>query len=692
MSSFMLVEMREITSVSPSPDGALVVIEVSHSNPSTNEWELSWVILSRRGDEATISVPAGEVIFDPEAAGAPLNVQARWSPDGKWFFYPRRQGREVQLWETSRDGAVTRQVTNLPSDVIGVSAASDPNDLVLKLAPERETLRRAEQDENWDGILYDDHVLGGFPLTKTFPSIDRWRSIRSTDNGEWRPPGWNGTITAVFNMRRGELTTGGPKNPIPPTPSMDSCRANCTDSHAYRATVVALGDFSAARPHEYAGQYTVQLEPKTPRGKSSKAAMKCDIADCRANQITILGWSPDESEIYYLADPLLGRLGALLPGHTAIYGWNPKRNIVRKIHDSQDRLYNLASSWGPTLTDARVVKQEIVVVAAGVDEPPRLQAINLASGATRTLFDPNAELRRLTNGRAVWHTWPTSSGYPGRGVVVLPDEYRVGTRYPLIITSYSCGGGLLRGGGSDNAPEFVAARHGFVAICVDIPLWEIIAREPDTSRMYPIACSIVAELIADQDKAGIIDRSRVGLSGHSFGADFGSYCLGHSLGKDPSHGIAAAAFRSGSVLERAQWDLFDTAAWRRDPVNGIYARLHLPDPRHDPAGRWQDISVANKAAQINTPLLIQAGDTDYVKSLSLWSAMRDEGKAVEMHVFPEEPHRLIQPAHQLMNFERQIDWFRFWLKSEEDDVPSKRGQYGRWRGLREASRAAVQSR
>jgi hypothetical protein len=250
---------------------------------------------------------------------------------------------------------------------------------------------------------------------------------------------------------------------------------------------------------------------------------------------------------------------------------------------------------------------------------------------------------------------------------------------------------LLRGGGSDNAPEFVAARHGFVAICVDIPLWEIIAREPNTSRMYAIACSIVAELIADQDKAGIIDRSKVGLSGHSFGADFGSYCLGHSLGKDPSHGIAAAAFRSGSVLERAQWDLFDTAAWRRDPVNGIYARLHLPDPRHDPAGRWQDISVANKAAQINTPLLIQAGDTEYLRSLSLWSALRDEGKAVEMHVFPEEPHRLIQPAHQLMNFERQIDWFRFWLKSEEDEAPSKRSQYERWRGLQVASRAAAQS-
>ena len=155
--------------------------------------------------------------------------------------------------------------------------------------------------------------------------------------------------------------------------------------------------------------------------------------------------------------------------------------------------------------------------------------------------------------------------------MVLPDNYEPGHKYPLIITSYTCGHGFLNGGGSDNAPEFVAAHQGFLVICADVPIFEIMARESDLSRIYPIACDIVSALIADQDKAGSIDSARVGLSGHSYGSDFGSYCLAHSLGENPARGIAAAAFRSGSVLERESWDLFETAAWRRDSQNGIYA-------------------------------------------------------------------------------------------------------------------------
>ena len=40
-------------------------------------------------------------------------------------------------------------------------------------------------------------------------------------------------------------------------------------------------------------------------------------------------------------------------------------------------------------------------------------------------------------------------------------------------------------------------------------------------------------------------------------------------------------------------------------------------------------------------------------------------------------------AHQLLNFERQMDWFRFWLRGEEDPTASKQAQYRRWRQLRE---------
>jgi dipeptidyl aminopeptidase/acylaminoacyl peptidase len=651
ISSKMLVEMREITSVSsPSPDGGRVVIGVSRSNVETNAREVSWVIVPLKGASTPVNLGGGQEISDPAAPGGLLNVSAQWSSDGQWFFYLRREGEEVQLWQTDWKGANTRQVTHSNADVIGLAASTDPNELLLQLAPDRDVLSKAEEEEDHAGILYDDHVMPGYPLSKTLPVIDRWRNVRRTDDGKYVPPGW-GTRSAVFNIRTRELKVNsesevGAAANAAAAGKPGECSANCIENRRWRATAVKSQDIQSADPDEPLGQYTVQIELKPISGKNRGKVKKCTVAECLANRITIFGWSPDEREIYYVADSLQGMVGARLPGQAAIYAWNPDRNAVRLVRECGGRIYTLDAPLGLELSGVRVAGGEIVVAAAGADEPPRLEAINLSTGASRILLDPNAELRALTRGRAAWHTWGGADGYPGRGIVILPDNFKPEVKYPLLITTYLCGHGFLHGGGSDNAPEFVAAHAGFVAICVDIPAHEILAREPDASRLYTVPCHIVAALIADLKKNGSVDTSRVGLSGHSLGANFGTYCLGHSMGQDPAHGIAAAAFRHGSVLERAQWDLFNTAAYRRDPVNGIFARLHMPDPRHDPTGRWNEMSSANKAATINTPILIQDDDTEYWNALPLWSALREAGKAVEMYVFPDEVHQLIQPAHR----------------------------------------------
>jgi dipeptidyl aminopeptidase/acylaminoacyl peptidase len=664
----MIVEMREITSVSMSPNGQLAVVGICHSNPSTNKRELSWVIVPLREGSARKTVPGGEEIYDPRAPGALLTRQALWSRDGQWFFYLRRDGEEVQLWETRSDGRMTRQVTHSTSDLIDLKRSSDPDEFIVQLAPGRDALRKAEEDEYRGGILYDDHIIGGFPLTRTLPVIDRLRSVRMADNGEVVPVGWSGQISAVFYVPLRRLKTAA--GIIPKT-------FTASESDSSRVTVVALSPIPKDA-HEYGEKYTLQLEPKT----GGHLEQRCEIAECMASRITVIGWSPDGTEIYYLADSLSEAPGSRFPGEAAIYAWNPAGNVVRLIHDSGGeglwgRLYNLDGPAGLSFEPSPMAGREIVVAFAGADQPPRLETINLDTGISRILFDPNAELRSLTRGHAIWHTWETSTEYSGRGIMVLPDDYRRGEKYPAVINTYTCGGGFLHGGSGDGAPEFVLAHQGFIAVCVDVRVREIIAREPDLSRMYPIFCDIVSGLIADLTKDGKVDPRRVGLTGQSLGANAGAYCISHS------NAIAAAAFRHGSYPERARWDLFDTGARARDPVNSVYARLHLPDPRNDPTGRWDELSVSHRAREINTPTLIQADDTEYLGALPLWSAMHQESKAIEMHVFPEDEHLLIQPIHMLVNAERQLDWFKYWLKHEEDMAPSKRGQYDRWNRLRD---------
>lgn len=668
ISETMIVEMREITSVSVSPDGRLAVVGICHPNPRVDKRDLSWLIVPLHDGGALKSVPAGEEIYNPDASGTLLSRQALWSRDGKWFFYLRRDGEEVQVWATRSDGGVTQQMTHSKSDLVDLKRSSDPDEFIVQLAPDRATLRKAEDDEYRNGVLYDDHILGGFPLFKTLPVIDRWRSVRRTDKGEWLPPGWRGQTTAIFDVRVRQLRKTTETNPTEFTAS---------ESSSHRVKVIALGTVPK-NPHDYVGKYTLQLEPKAGNG----SAQYCEIAECIAKRISAIGWSPDGAEIYYLADTDHGPLNSRSPGASAIYAWNPHRNTVRLIHDAggtglMGRLYNLDIRSALSIEPSPIVGREIVIAFAGADEPPRLEAVDLDTGSSRTLYDPNAELRALTSGHAMWRTWETSMGYVGHGIMVLPTNYRPGEKYPMVITTYGCGRGFLRGGSGDNAPEFVLAHHGFIAVCVDVPVAEIIAHEPDPARLYPIYCDIILGLIADLSREGNLDSTRVGLSGHSLGADAGTYCVSHS------NAFAASAFRHGSVIERANWDLFDTAAWMRGP-DGFFGLMQMPDPRNDPTHRWGAMSAAQRAREINTPTLLQLDDAEYLSALPLWSAMREEGKAIEMHIFPEEAHLLAHPIHTLVNFQRQVDWFAFWLK-HEDTEPSKRGQYDRWNRLREST-------
>jgi dipeptidyl aminopeptidase/acylaminoacyl peptidase len=664
----MIVEMNDITAVSRSPDGNAVVIGLAQDHPQTNQRELSWVIVQVRGGGTPIKIAAGEEIFDPVGLGARLNPAPQWSPDGKWFFYLRRGGREVQLWKTSREGRNTQQVTHSNSDVVGLSGTTSPNELAVQLAPDRELLQRAEEEENHQGVLYDDHVIGDFPVTETMPSIDRWRNLRRNDSGEFVPIGWTGTSSAIFDIRRNELKSG--QEPAP-----GACHANCSEGPNFTATAVAVGEVPADSNY-YPGQYTLQVQSKS----DGHAVLKCSLSACTANQISVLGWSAAGTEVYFVADSLVGRLGGGLPGRSEIYAWNPAENRIRQILDSDGRFYVVRTMGRLTLAPAYVAGGDLVVAAAGADQPPKVEVINLSSGASRVIFDPNVELRAQTSGRAVWHSWPTSTSFPGRGMVVLPRSYVPGKRYPVVITLYACGNAFLQGGSSEGLPEFVASEAGFVAICIDFPVRQVIASRPGPGQMYPILCDIITSLIKNEDEAGLIDRTRVGLTGHSLGANVAAYCLSHT------NAIAAAALRHGSVMERNVAELFDTAAWNRDPVNSFDAHVQMPDPRHDPQDFWGQMSSANKAPGINTRVLMQISEAEHLTALPLWSALHENNKAVEMYVFPKETHQLIMPIHELVNDERQLDWFKYWLKDEKDEAPAKREQYKRWDALRAQSR------
>jgi dipeptidyl aminopeptidase/acylaminoacyl peptidase len=99
--------------------------------------------------------------------------------------------------------------------------------------------------------------------------------------------------------------------------------------------------------------------------------------------------------------------------------------------------------------------------------------------------------------------------------------------------------------------------------------------------------------------------------------------------------------------------------------------------------RFDRLSATAHADQVRAPLLLNVPDREYLTSLPMYAALKSRQKPVEMWIYPDEYHEKIQPKHRLSVYDRNVDWFRFWLKGEEDPAPGKKDQYDRWRKLRE---------
>ncbi|WP_448662648.1 prolyl oligopeptidase family serine peptidase [Sphingomonas sp. CJ20] len=111
-------------------------------------------------------------------------------------------------------------------------------------------------------------------------------------------------------------------------------------------------------------------------------------------------------------------------------------------------------------------------------------------------------------------------------------------------------------------------------------------------------------------------------------------------------------------------------------------KMGAPPATGDASTYWRPYSLALNAEHIDTPLLMQLADEEYLLGLETFTALREKDKPVEMHIFPGEHHMKWQPAHRRAIYERNLDWFAFWLQRHENSDPAKAAQYRRWEAMR----------
>lgn len=180
---------------------------------------------------------------------------------------------------------------------------------------------------------------------------------------------------------------------------------------------------------------------------------------------------------------------------------------------------------------------------------------------------------------------------------------------------------------------------------------------------------------------GIADPRKVGFTGLSHGSEIGAFSISHS-----------DLFQAASMSGAGSWDpLAEQMVSKRFrhwlAQWGLIDENDLPVPE-----RFEKLSATLNADRIHTPLLVNAPDSEYIMALPLYTAMHDRRKPVELWVYPDEYHEKIQPKHRYSVYERNVDWFKFWLKGEEEPDSAKKAQYERWRKLRELHEADLKKK
>lgn len=315
-----------------------------------------------------------------------------------------------------------------------------------------------------------------------------------------------------------------------------------------------------------------------------------------------------------------------------------------------------------------------VDVEQAFNKPPRLIVRNRQR--SRTIWDPNPTLKNLDLGQASIFTWKDKDGREHRAGLFTPSNYTRSQRYPLVIQTHGFAESEFRPSGV--FPTAFAARALAAAGMAVLQMEDgSSCPDPGPDRGLCLASaysSVVAKLVSD----GLVDSEKIGMIG------FSSTCVHvmEVLTIGSPH-IKAASVTDGVTLDYLQYLLQIQSGNEVDDDN---IAIGAP-PFGEGLNLWLKRSPGFNLDKINAPLLVVGeGPASLLAMWQPYAGLRYLHKPVDLIMLNTNEHVLTNPAVRMASQEGSVDWFRFWLKDEEDRDPAKSKQYERWRELRKMQR------
>ncbi len=645
ITSMDLLTMRDVIGLQISPDGKRVAYVVSQAVHETNSYRTALFVVETEPGSVPVNLgSAGPPQWD--RLGQYIKIGPQWSPDSQYITHLMGEKDRKQIWRWHRAGGEPEQLTRSASDVQSYEWRPDGRQIVFTsvdpISPE-EIKRVAEQ-----GILYDSYAGEGFESSIT-PWEGRYIARAAIATKPRRKQVWIYDL-ATRTERKATAEEEADYNkahlPRPVYQPTDKVYVHIIETSPDRkliAYVSYLLDPEKPRP----GAWSVSI-------KESDGGEPIELVPPSEFYTNRLWWSKDSRTIYFTRDKEAGGTG--------IYAIPARGGTMREVIKSKDLLTQI--SFDKDVSRVACLRENATT-------PPEVALFDLKDGVLHTLANVNPEFQNIALSPVTKLEWYNKYGDKSSGYLVKPHNYEPGKRYPLIVTTYGTPG-FLRGAVGDEYPIQVFAANGFAVLDFYRPSRPV-PKQGDFDTVMLNWYSPMASLetaVNMLDKMGVIDPTRKGLTGLSYGAEITNFTISHS-------DLFQAAAASSDSARDPIFFYFANSFWHRS-----FKQWGLGLPEGETAARWQELSPALNAARVKAPLLIQVADSEYLHGLQFYTALREHGKPVEMIIYADEWHIKNQPKHRYEVYQRNIDWFNFWLQGREDTDPSKRDQFTRWRAMR----------
>ena len=251
-------------------------------------------------------------------------------------------------------------------------------------------------------------------------------------------------------------------------------------------------------------------------------------------------------------------------------------------------------------------------------------------------------------------------GLPLSGVLYLPTNYVKGEKYPMIMWAYPREYKDRKSAGQStaNSNAFTNPSYGSVLfwvtrgyVVLNNAAFPIIGEgdtEPNDSFRKQLIANAKAGIDA-VDKMGYIDRDRVAVGGHSYGAFMTANLLAHS------NLFAAGIARSGAYNRTL------TPFGFQNEARSYWEAPHI----------YYEMSPFMHAEKMKTPLLLIHGEADNnsgtypMQSIRYFNALKGHGAPVRLVMLPKESHGYRSKESILHMLWEQDQWLEKHVKNKK---------------------------